>query len=327
MHSRREPVRHLTLDVVRRHGSSYVVHLEDNEMAVSGLIVSVYDPLAMEEFLQHAAGMTAVVDRLLELKPDHVPGVVIWPGYDGAIDRPGRPREVIRNDIGLEEFDIALVYTGSVHEVNADEVSALYAAVEHLRAVGRNVVLVKSGFNSIPASRLPKLGRGIRDLGWIRRRRIFELLRAADILVSREHQGRSTTGSRPSCPSFSRQDGQSCCRVRTSACIFRMASVLLLERGDADEIHRHVELLVLIRACRNARDETGLRPAQAAVVKSVDRLIAFYGLVRDGTGSRRDIGRGDDAAYRNARPTDLDEATDREAACEPGPCRCHAYMQ
>lgn len=179
----RASVRRLTLELAGRHSCPYVVHLEDNEMAVQRSVVSAYDPVAVAAFLGGAAGMTAVIDRLLEFKPDHVPGAIVWPGYDEDIDLPGRPREAIRRDIGLTGDDLAVVYTGNVHEANGDDVASLYRTVENLRARGRKVVLVKSGWNSIPSSRLPKLGEGLRDLGWIKRNRVLEILRAADVLV------------------------------------------------------------------------------------------------------------------------------------------------
>ncbi len=70
-----------------------------------------------------------------------------------------------------------------MHRANTDEVRSLYEAVQRLRSDGHRVVLVKSGWNTVPSSELPKLGEGIQDLGWIGRSRVFELLQAADILV------------------------------------------------------------------------------------------------------------------------------------------------
>jgi glycosyltransferase involved in cell wall biosynthesis len=159
------------------------VHLEDNEMAVRSSVVTAYNEAAVTAFLKAAAGVTAVIDRLLELTPKGVPGGVFWPGYDETIDRPGRLREAIRRDIRLDPDEIAVVYTGNIHETNVQEVHTLYEAIASLRARSHKVVLVKSGWNSIPASRLPHLGMGVRDVGWIKRGRVIELLRAADVLV------------------------------------------------------------------------------------------------------------------------------------------------
>ena len=179
----REHVRDLTLGMAGTYGSRYVVHLEDNELAVQDAVAQGYDHSAAQSFLEGAVGMSVVIDRLLELKPDPIPAAIIWPGYDPIMDLPGRRREEIRPDVGLAEDVLAVVYSGNVHEANLAEVCDLYEAVDSLRAGGRNVVLVKSGWNRLSPTRLPKLGRGILDLGWIARGRVFELLRAADILV------------------------------------------------------------------------------------------------------------------------------------------------
>lgn len=276
----REPVRLLALDVVRRYGCPYVVHLEDNEMAVRSAIATAWDPHAMRAFVDEAAGVTVVVDRLLELKPAHIPGVVVWPGYDVALDEPGRPRSAIRRDIGLDDLDVAVVYSGSVHRVNADEVGALYEAVKRLRAGGRNLVLVKSGFNTVPASLLPELGQGIRDLGWIRRRRVFELMHAADILVQPGVPGPFNDYRFPSkLPEFL-ASGRPVVLPQTNIGLHLRDRVeaLVLERGDADEIRTNVALLA---SDAEFRERLGQRGREFAVrtlqwPKSVDQVIDLY---------------------------------------------------
>jgi glycosyltransferase involved in cell wall biosynthesis len=175
----RAHVRRLTLELAL----PYVVHLEDNEAAIRPAVRAPHDAAAESRFLEAANGVTAVVERLLELKPPDVPGAVVWPGYDERVERVGRRREEIRRDIGLNEGEVAVVYTGNVHEANVEEVRELYSAVAQLRAAGRSIVLVKSGWRSVARSRLPPLGAGLRDLGWIRRDRVYELIGAADVLV------------------------------------------------------------------------------------------------------------------------------------------------
>jgi glycosyltransferase involved in cell wall biosynthesis len=281
----REAVRGLTIDLVRRHGCRYVVHLEDNEMAVRRAVVGEYDPEAARAFLEGASGVTAVIDRLNELKPEHVPGTVIWPGYDDAIERPGRPREAIRRDIGLADNEVAIVYPGNVHEANLEEVRSLYQAAGGLRAIGHDLILVKTGWNSVSPSRLPRLGAGIRDLGWISRRRVYELLHAADILVQPGAPGPFNDYRFPSkLPEFL-ASGRPVVLPRTNIGLHLDDGVeaILLERGDAVEIERKVGLLV---ADPRSREQLGLRGREFALRElqwsnSVDRLITFYGLIRD----------------------------------------------
>jgi len=281
----REPVRRLTLDLVRRYGCRYVVHLEDNEIAVRDSIASTYDPDAIEVFLDHAAGMTVIVDRLFELKPDHVPGARVWPGYDVAIDEPGRPRRTIRRDVGLEDSDVAVVYPGHVHEANLGEVLSLYQAVRSMRADGRRLVLVRSGWNSVPPSRLPKLGTGIRDLGWIRRRRVVELLRAADILVQPGAPGSFNDYRFPSkLPEFI-ASGRPVVLPRTNIGLHLEDRVeaLLLDTCDPEEI---CEKIAVLDSDPDLGARLGERGREFAVrelrwERSVDRVVDLYGQARD----------------------------------------------
>ena len=276
----REPVRRLTLDLVRRYRCAYVVHLEDNEMAVKDTVVSGYDPERVSSFLEDAAGVTVVIDRLLELTPDHVPGIVIWPGYDEAIDRPTRPREAIRRDIGLDDGNVAILYPGNVHAVNVDEVASLYEAVDCLRESGHNVILVKSGWNRIAPTRLPRLGKGIRDLGWIGRKRVFELLRAADVLVQPGSPGPFNDYRFPSkLPEFL-ASGQPVVLPRTNIGLHleNRVEAMLLERGESAEIAANVAALAEDPALRERLGQRGrafaLRELQWST--NVQRVVDLY---------------------------------------------------
>lgn len=254
----REPVRRTTLDVVHQFGCPYVVHLEDNELAVRRAVARGYDPVRGSRFLAEASGVTAVVEKLLEFKPAHVPGAVVWPGYDADIDL-GRSRESVRRDIGLDGSSLAVVYTGNVHLANADHVAELYEAVRAMRHDGANVVLVKTGWNSIPAASLPRLGDGIIDLGWIRRRHVFELLRAADVLVQPGTPGPFDDYRFPSkLPEFLAA-GRPVVLPRTNIGLHLRDGVeaLLLERGDAAEIRAKIELLAADAEMQKAIGQRG----------------------------------------------------------------------
>ena len=241
----RDAVRRLTLEAVERWGCPYLVHLEDNEASIGESVLGSRSLAAASGFVGGAAGVTAVIDRLLELKPEHVPGIVVWPGYDETLDRLTRPRERIRRDVRLEPDDLAVVYTGNVHETNLADVAALYEAVRRLRAEGRRVVLVKSGWSSVAPSRLPKLGPGLHDLGWIRRRSVLELLRAADVLVQPGAPGPFNDYRFPSkLPEFL-ASGNPVVLPRTNIGLELEDGMqaLLLERADVDHVRAAIERL------------------------------------------------------------------------------------
>ena len=248
----RRGVRGVTLDLVARHGCSYVVHLEDNEEAVGN--AADRDAAA---FVRGAAGVTAVVDRLLEFIPPGVPHVVAWPGFDEAVLTPARGPEATRADLGVRDA-LTLVYNGNVHAANVDEVASLYAAVADLRASGHGAVLVRTGWNFVPSSRLPRLGDALIELGWIARRHIPDLLAAADVLVQPGRPSDFNDYRFPAkVPEFL-ASGRPVVLPRTNIGLHLRdgEEALLLDRGDSEEIAAKVELLALDV---DLRDEIGRR--------------------------------------------------------------------
>ena len=113
----REGVRELTEELGSRYGCPYVVHLEDNEDVLTadslGLTLeqlralptteldasvpaSLAHPRRMRSFLAGAAGMTAIVDRLLEFQPDGLPAEVVWPAFEPELFTVGPPDSELR---------------------------------------------------------------------------------------------------------------------------------------------------------------------------------------------------------------------------------------
>ena len=178
-----------------------------------------------------------------------------------------------------------MVYPGHVHEANLGEVLSLYQAVRSMRADGRRLVLVRSGWNSVPPSRLPKLGTGIRDLGWIRRRRVVELLRAADILVQPGAPGSFNDYRFPSkLPEFI-ASGRPVVLPRTNIGLHLEDRVeaLLLDTGDPEEI---CEKIAVLDSDPDLGARLGERGREFAVrelrwERSVDRVVDLYGQARD----------------------------------------------
>jgi len=199
----REHVRKLTERMVERYGCPYIVHLEDNEEVIladtlgdfsysqlaqlpapiSDQVISSYlsHPKRYRWFLQGAAGVTALIDKLMEFKPDRVPGAVFWPGFEEAILTANGARE----DFGLDDESALLVYNGNIHLSNAEEVGSLIDAVGLLRRRGVPVMLVKTGANHAAHKKLRDAQSGgyLIDLGFVSRSEIHSLLNLADVLV------------------------------------------------------------------------------------------------------------------------------------------------
>jgi glycosyltransferase involved in cell wall biosynthesis len=279
----REHVRRLALELVRAHGCPYVVHLEDNEAAI---VAGRSHRLRASEFVASAAGMTAVVDRLLELKPERVPGVVVWPGFDEAVLTPRRSREEVRAQLGLNADHLVLVYPGNVHDTNLAEIRSLYLAVARLRSAGHAAVLVKTGWNFVHRSSLPDLGVGIRDLGWVARAHVPELLAAADILVQ---PGRSDSFNDFRFPSKLPEflaSGRPVVLPRTNIGLHLEDGVeaLLLEQGDADEICEKVALLAEDPVLRASLGERGRAFALRELrwSRNAEAVVGLYDRIRFG---------------------------------------------
>lgn len=264
----RELVRKLTADVVAAHGCPFVVHLEDNEDALlssalggvdvdalrslpapllEGIVAdSQSHPLWAPQFVDRAAGATVVIDRLLELVPAHVPSRVIRAGFDESVLSPSRPREDVRAELDLAPTDFAVVYTGNVHAANLGELRSLWDAVATLRADGKPVVLVKTGWSASEVSSFPKLGSGLRDLGWVPRARIPEVLAAGDALVQPGGPGVFNDYRLPSkLPEFL-ASGRPVVLPHTNVGLILEdgRQALLLERGDAEEIASALHRLI-----------------------------------------------------------------------------------
>src|SRR6266511_3012520 len=184
----RERVRKLATRIVARSRCPYVVHLEDNDRAVLSaeleanieelqqLPAPVLDrfiggaqmhPLRGPHFLEQAAGVSVVIDRLLELAPTCVPTATDRPGFDESVLSPDRPRDEVRAELGIRPSDFAVAYTGTIHTANLPDMRRLYVALAALRRDGYPIVFVKTGWDAPDAPELRQLGDALRNLGWL----------------------------------------------------------------------------------------------------------------------------------------------------------------
>ena len=155
-----------TRDLARIHTCPYVVHLEDNEHAITAahLKVTVDElvrlaardqalhvpeflthPTEMRQFLDGAAGITALIDRLLEFGAPGQPSVVFWPAAEDKLFRPIPGSVELRRSLDINDATRIVVYHGNVHPANYAEVRTLYLAIEALIRAGTDLVLVRLG--------------------------------------------------------------------------------------------------------------------------------------------------------------------------------------
>ena len=162
----RRAVAQVTRRLAEAHDCPYVVHLEDNEHVISAAFLGMpveallarsaagnsFDvppelshPADMRRFLEAAAGVTVLVDRLFEFKPSRIPGLEIWPAAEDDLFKPQEPDPILRSELGIPDDGHLLVYHGNVHAANAAEVRSLYLALGALCRRGVKVFLVRLG--------------------------------------------------------------------------------------------------------------------------------------------------------------------------------------
>lgn len=203
----RERVRRVTEEIARSARAPYVVHLEDNEEYLASFTTKIpyaalrslprraqdllardfrVHPTRYPRFLDRAAGVTMVTERLNEFNFAGHPHALIPPGVDTGEFAPGADRLAGRRELGLSPNDFVLVYHGNLHAVNRRDMKTLYSAVKILRRRGHPVRLVRLGHSG---ARLNWMLRRLRaeaeviELGMRPRREVVGWLRTADAFV------------------------------------------------------------------------------------------------------------------------------------------------
>ena len=243
--------------------------------------------------------MTAILDRLLEFRPDGVPAEVVWPAFEPELftDEPADPE--LRRALGIADDEAVLVYAGNAHPSNAAEMRSLYLAVGAVNRAGR-----RSGSSASDATTSSFLeSRAGVDRAPRRPRAAAASLRGAAVLAPRRRprpagprRTRSTTTGFPSkLPEFL-ASGRPVVLPATNLGRFLDdgEDCVLLRRGDALEIAAAVERLLdddelassLGRAGRAFAERSFSWPASAR------KLPRFYDRVLGGPASAPlDVGR------------------------------------
>ncbi len=211
----RENVRRFVTALRARLPVPYCVHLEDNEQLLTagnlGLDYATLvrlppdeidrrlavderlsHPLHFPRFIAESAGVTALIDRLLEFAPAGHPHLVFWPGYNPAFFGPRPVDHARRRALGIADDVTVLVYPGNVHSANVEEVRSLYLATCVLNRKGLKALLVRTGEDYVPvldhtlheaARHFISLGKTATQAG------VAEALALADVLVQPGHAG------------------------------------------------------------------------------------------------------------------------------------------
>jgi glycosyltransferase involved in cell wall biosynthesis len=197
----RELVRRFCEELVKKYPCPVVIHLEDNEEYLTAVAVGRpyseivklpeaemdkiipdqgFHPVKGKAFLQNAQGVTMTVGTLSRFASANIPSALLPPAVDERLFYP-RPLNLdLRKELGIPDSHTVLAYTGTVHDGNLKEVRELYRAVEMLNQQGRPSVLLRTGSKQAMDSGDMK---NVKHLGRVERRRLPEIMAAANILV------------------------------------------------------------------------------------------------------------------------------------------------
>ena len=146
---------------------------------------SLAHPRRMRRFLAGAAGITVIIDRLLEFRPDGVPAEVVWPAYETDLFTADPADPELRRRLGIADDEAVIVYAGNAHRSNAAEMRSLYLAVAAVNRAGRPLRLVRLGrdFVAVPRARERHVNEHVVDVPLRAPRRGRSLPALADVLV------------------------------------------------------------------------------------------------------------------------------------------------
>ena len=299
----REHVRKLTESLVARHGCRYIVHLEDNEEAIvsdelegydfeelAGLPVRILDevilgwrshPQRAKAFLAGAAGVTALIEPLLEFKPEGVPGLVFWPGFDPNYLKPAAGA-ALREKYNIPPDAHVLVYTGSIHKSNEVEVTNLIIAVGLLHRKGIPIRLIKTGWNHAAKEILSRAAQAgyLIDLGSLPRGELASVVELAEVLVQPGRPNRFNDYRFPAKLPEYLVTGKPVILPQSNLGRHLTGGVncLLLDKGDPIEIASKIELLLNDRELAEKIGAAGKEFAHDKLdwTKNVGEIADFY---------------------------------------------------
>lgn len=298
----RERVRRETESLTRVHGCPYVVHLEDNEDVVTSTFTgipleqlrttsdavlagfgdSLAHPRRWRTFLEGAAGMTVIIETLLEFRPEDLPAEVLWPAYEQDLFVPSLPDPKLRKELRIRADDCVVVYHGNVHAANAREMRSLYLAVGLLQRQGRRVRLIRLGVDHVDlVGDLGTLANSwVTTLGYVRRAELPRYLALADVLVQPGSPGPFNDYRFPSkLPEFLAMEKPVILpRSNIGHHLTEGSDCLLLDEGNSIEI---AEAVTRVMDNRNLAEELGrgarrFAEAQLNWTTSASKLSAFY---------------------------------------------------
>lgn len=203
----RENVRLTVKRLAEAGGCPYLVHLEDNEDAITarhmgiryrhllltppwkfrhlnGLPIAC--PWRSRFFMRRAAAMTLLAPKLDRFVSRQTPSLLFQPGYDEALFGENAPDPADqRKGYDIPPSTTVITYTGTIHRGNADDMRDLYHTIALLNREGDPTRLLRTGETHINgfAASVAEAAPYVHELGFVPRAKLPGLLAMADLLI------------------------------------------------------------------------------------------------------------------------------------------------
>ncbi len=267
----RETARIPTAILRERIKLPYLVHMEDNEVVITGKFFDLGSldeqkefardnplkfksyvnthPLHFEPFMRSSAGVTCIIKKLEEFVPPNVPRMTFWPACeDDFYYIPMERNTALRNAFEFSEDTYVLVYPGAIHEYNIQSFTELLQAVEQLNNDGYSVKIVRTGieFDHYNEDTLSLYKKHVLYVEGLNARELPRLMTLADILVQPGAPGEFDDYRFPSKAPFFLASGRPVILPHTNVAekLKHGKDCFLMQTGKASEIIKYLKMLM-----------------------------------------------------------------------------------
>ena len=199
-----ECVREFCVEIQKSCPAKLVIHLQNNEEYLTEKILGkpwkqlqaiplsgikkeqenrLFHPQHGHAWLNKADGFSLEIDTLKRFNLAGAPSVQFPPVVDENLFYPRPLNTVLRNKLGIPREHVVIVLPSTVQAANQDEIGMLYQAVESLNCLGIPTTLIRTGKNRDPRVVSAWPSSHVKDLGWVARKYLPDIMAAADLFV------------------------------------------------------------------------------------------------------------------------------------------------
>ncbi len=266
----REPVRVPTAILRQRIKLPYIVHLEDNEILITGKHFGINTlqeqkifaknnpeafekfiethPLHFEPFMRSSSGVTCIIKKLEEFVPEGVPRMTFWPACEeDFFNIPMERNMALRKAFEFDDDTYVIVYPGGIHEHNVQYFRELLLAVDQIVSSGISLKIVRCGieyeYDDDTFALYQKHVLLVEDLDSSQLPRLMAL---ADLLVQPGMPGDFDDYRFPSKSPFFLASGRPVILPHTNVAekLKHGLDCFLMKKGDAAEIVKYLSMLI-----------------------------------------------------------------------------------